>query len=136
MSRLARSVAAIILAPVLAATALATPAAHAWQLGGTNLHYEYTDQRWKTTVNPAARLVSGTDYITTNASNCASHCFHYKRHNTLAPSTTLISLGLTSGDLCGFRHNSKTLSNQGTVTVFGNFKAVRPVNPLTNWIEG
>lgn len=138
MPRVIRSALAIIVAPVVAAIMLITPSAGAWSVGSNNVTYWYTDQRWKTTVPASARNVSGTDWITTSTeiAGCVPHEFHYKRYNTLAPSTSLISIGMTTSWLCGNRTNSRYLGDQGTATVFGNFRALTSVFEARNWIDG
>lgn len=136
--RMKRSAAAILAAPLIAAAFMSAPMAHAWSAGGSSLLYEWTDGRWKTIVPGSTQAIGGRDSISASAGDsCPDFEFHYKRYNTLAPSTTLISLGYTgSSSFCGTRSTGATLASQGSATVFGNFRAIRASYPVAAWIYG
>lgn len=136
MGRKARTLTVMAAVPVLFGAVLTTPAAEAWVIQSKDYSYTYTDSRWVTTVGPSSQVVSGQDSISHTTFVCASHAFEYKRHRTLQPSQVLISNGLTTNPTCGWRTRSAWLSNYGTSSVFGNFRARNTTALATTNIAG
>lgn len=126
-----------LLAPVMVIL-LAGPSASAWRaqfLGS----YSAPANSWQTTIPNQSRPVSGSDSITVNVddSYCPFYEFHYKRYNTLAPSTTLIRLPWPSTPYCDRYSGKHNLGSQGTVTIFGNFKTSNTtIYSMANYIDG
>ncbi len=135
MSHTSRSLVAMAVTPLLAATLFTSTPASAWLIGAENIRYTRTDAGWVTTAGPASHQVSGTDWISHRTWVCNTHAFEYKRYRTLLPTQVLISNGFTTSPTCGWRTRSRSLGDLGTLTVFGNFRA-KSTAIADTWIEG